>query len=72
MFHQTLTMEYSNMTRFGTIALILQLIPPFSMLFLMTTAAGAALWAVDLERKRQLAGQRPTGLGDGYHDDSTV
>lgn len=42
------------------------------MLFLMTTAAGAALWAVDLERKRQLAGQRPTGIGDGYHDDHRV
>lgn len=65
-------MESPNVSRFGTIALILQLIPPFSMLFLMTTAAGSALWAVDLERKRQLAGQRPAGLDDGYHDDSTV
>lgn len=65
-------MEISNVTRFGTIALILQLIPPFSMLFLMTTAAGAALWAVDLERKRQLVGQRPNVSGDRYHDGSTV
>lgn len=62
----------SDIFRFGTIALILQLIPPLSMFFLMTTAAGAALWAVDLERKRRFANQRPSGLGDSYHDDSTV
>jgi hypothetical protein len=34
------------------VALVLQLIPVFSMLFLLTTAAGAALWAADLERKK--------------------
>ncbi|KAK7006272.1 hypothetical protein R3P38DRAFT_3037652 [Favolaschia claudopus] len=39
-------------TWFGMVALLLQLIPVFSMLFLMTTAAGAALWAADLERKK--------------------
>ncbi|KAJ5679078.1 hypothetical protein N7462_007322 [Penicillium macrosclerotiorum] len=67
------TLPCPNQTSsFGTVALILQLIPPFSMLFLMTTAAGAALWASDLERKRQLANQRPTRLGDNYHDDFTV
>jgi hypothetical protein len=57
---------------FGTVALILQLIPPFSMFFLITTAAGAALWASELEQKRQLASQRPTRLGDAYQDDFTV
>ncbi|GAB7357105.1 hypothetical protein MBLNU459_g7910t1 [Dothideomycetes sp. NU459] len=36
---------------FGTIALILQLIPVFSMLFLITTAAGSALWAADMEEQ---------------------
>ncbi|KAJ5536986.1 hypothetical protein N7513_010172 [Penicillium frequentans] len=59
-------------TTFGTVALILQLIPPFSMLFLITTAAGAALWASELEQKRQLASQRPIRLGDAYQDDFTV
>ncbi|KAJ5172148.1 hypothetical protein N7492_004741 [Penicillium capsulatum] len=59
-------------TTFGTVALILQLIPPFSMFFLMTTAAGAALWAADLEEKRQLADQRPSRLGDAYQDDLAV
>jgi hypothetical protein len=42
------------------------------MFFLMTTATGAALWASDLEHKRQLASQRPNRLGDEYHDDFTV
>ncbi|KAJ5215092.1 hypothetical protein N7468_010771 [Penicillium chermesinum] len=59
-------------TTFGTVALVLQLIPPFSMVFLMTTAAGAALWASDLEKKRQLANQRPDRLGQAYHDDFSV
>ncbi|MCJ1265645.1 hypothetical protein MMC22_005525 [Lobaria immixta] len=40
-------------TWFGTVALLLQLIPLFSMLFLMTTAAGSALWVVKLEEKRR-------------------
>ena len=57
------------MSSFGTVALILQLIPPFSMLFLMTTASGAALWAAELEQKRQIANQRPARLGAAYHDD---
>ncbi|KAJ7111851.1 hypothetical protein C8R44DRAFT_985323 [Mycena epipterygia] len=39
-------------TWFGTVALLLQLIPVFSMLFLLTTAAGASLWAADLARKK--------------------
>lgn len=39
------------------------------MLFLMTTASGAALWAAELEQKRQIANQRPARLGAAYHDD---
>ncbi|KAL2045167.1 hypothetical protein N7G274_002248 [Stereocaulon virgatum] len=39
-------------TWFGTIALLLQLIPVLSMLFLLTTAAGSALWVVKLEERR--------------------
>ncbi|KAJ5625604.1 hypothetical protein N7510_001913 [Penicillium lagena] len=55
-------------TTFGTVALILQLIPPFSMFFLMTTAAGSAMWAADMEHKRQQqqADRRPLGE---YHDE---
>lgn len=40
-------------TWFGTVALLLQLVPVFSMLFLLTTAAGSALWVVELEQKRR-------------------
>lgn len=40
-------------TWFGMVALLLQLIPVFSMLFLLTTAAGAALWAADLSKKKK-------------------
>lgn len=47
--------------RFGTVALVLQLIPVLSMFFLLTTAAGAALWAADLakqeEEERAVRGQ---------------
>lgn len=41
-------------TWFGVVALILQLIPVLSMLFLLTTATGSALWVAQLENKRQL------------------
>ena len=40
-------------TWFGTVALLLQLVPVLSMMFLLTTAAGSALWAVNLEEKRR-------------------
>ena len=40
-------------TWFGTAALLLQLIPILSMLFLLTTAAGSALWVVRIEKARR-------------------
>ena len=40
-------------TWFGTVALLLQLVPVLSMLFLLTTAAGSALWVAQLEGKRR-------------------
>ena len=40
-------------TWFGTVALLLQLIPVLSMLFLLTSAAGSALWVVKLEESRR-------------------
>lgn len=33
--------------------LFLQLVPPFSMFFLMTAAASSGLWAADLEKARR-------------------
>ena len=40
-------------TWFGTAALLLQLIPVLSMFFLLTTAAGSALWVTRLEKARR-------------------
>lgn len=39
-------------TGFGTTQLVLQLVPVLNMFFLMTTAAGSALWAARLENER--------------------
>ncbi|EAW08083.1 EI24 domain-containing protein [Aspergillus clavatus NRRL 1] len=59
-------------TSFGTIALILQLIPVLSMFFLMTTAAGSALWASEIENKRLTQQERLDSTLDPYHDDGDV
>ncbi|KAH9861842.1 hypothetical protein J1614_011595 [Plenodomus biglobosus] len=40
-------------TWYGTVYLFLQLVPPFSMFFLMTAAVSSALWAADLEGARR-------------------
>ena len=46
-------------TWFGTAALTLQLVPLLSMLFLLTTAAGSALWAARLEKQKRAFTGRP-------------
>ena len=60
-------------TWFGTVALLLQLVPVLSMLFLLTTAAGSALWVVKLEQGRRAADGRGDavdgGSGERYVDD---
>jgi uncharacterized protein involved in cysteine biosynthesis len=38
---------------FGTVAMILELIPIFSFFFLLTTTAGAAIWTVKMEEERR-------------------
>ncbi|EDN09000.1 hypothetical protein I7I51_00657 [Histoplasma capsulatum] len=54
-------------TWFGTVALILQLVPMLSMFFLLTTAVGSALWATDFERRRRIAIERSeAGRHSGY------
>ena len=45
-------------TWFGTAALVLQLVPGLSMVFLLTTAAGSALWVADLETEKNVGGGR--------------
>ncbi|KJR87569.1 uncharacterized protein SPSK_01881 [Sporothrix schenckii 1099-18] len=46
---------------FGTVAMLLELVPVLSFFFLLTSAAGSALWAAELEGQRRQA----EGLGDG-------
>ncbi|KAK2737091.1 hypothetical protein FQN55_001303 [Onygenales sp. PD_40] len=56
-------------TWFGTVALILQLVPILSMFFLLTTAAGSALWAADLEKRRRHAAERAGAVQRGGYRD---
>ncbi|CAG8951872.1 hypothetical protein HYFRA_00005676 [Hymenoscyphus fraxineus] len=60
-------------TWFGTMALLLQLVPVFSMFFLLTSACGSALWVVKLEEQRRLLEEAPRLADDGapppYTDD---
>lgn len=60
-------------TWFGTAALLLQLVPVLSMLFLLTTAAGSALWVVRLERARRMIEGAESGEESrrGYGDEHT-
>ncbi len=44
---------------FGTVAMILELIPILSFFFLLTTSAGSALWVVKLESASREDHQRP-------------
>ena len=50
-------------------ALFLQLLPPFSMFFLMTTAAGSALWAAAIEDRRVLLRQGQSEEGNAHYQD---
>ncbi|KAH9831753.1 uncharacterized protein C8Q71DRAFT_283236 [Rhodofomes roseus] len=51
---QAIKRRQRKYTWFGTVHLALQLIPGLSMLFLLTTAAGSAMWAAKIEKKRRL------------------
>lgn len=54
--------------RFGIVALVLQLVPVLSMLLLLTTAAGSALWAAGLEEERRFD-ELLQQQADGYRED---
>ena len=56
-------------TWFGTVALLLQLVPVLSMLFLLTTACGSALWVAKLEARRNLPQRLNPELLAQYEDD---
>ncbi|KAI4117742.1 MAG: hypothetical protein LQ345_002091 [Seirophora villosa] len=57
-------------TWFGVVALLLQLVPVLSMLFLLTTAAGSALWVTRLEEKQRSSPNEPE-TGPHYEDSPT-
>ena len=48
---------------------MLQLVPMLSMVFLMTTAAGSALWVTKLEERRRNAEAVVEGAEPEYTDD---
>ena len=62
---------------FGTVAMILELIPILSFFFLLTTTAGSAMWAARIEQERKLSGvdslivneEPPTQPPPVYSDD---
>lgn len=55
-------------TWFGTVHLLLQLVPVLSMLFLLTTAAGSALWAVQMEKARRSRETEHEASPEPYED----
>lgn len=56
---------------YGAVYLSLQLIPVFSMLFLLTAAVSSALWATDLETQRREQEAR-LNQPQGYSDSSAA
>lgn len=56
-------------TWFGTMYLVLQLVPVLSMLFLLTSAAGSALWAAKMEDEAKEASGRTGVRNESNHDD---
>lgn len=55
---------------FGTVAMILELIPVFSFFFLLTTTAGSALWAAKLEDQNRHRVEEAHIIDDGPVDQS--
>lgn len=58
-YSKPLAREVLTELRFGTIALVLQLVPVASMFFLLTTACGSALWVIKLEEQKRLISEAP-------------
>ncbi|CAK7264460.1 hypothetical protein SEPCBS57363_001092 [Sporothrix epigloea] len=60
---------------FGIVAMLLELVPVLSFFFLLTSAAGSALWATDMEREHRLveAGEgSAAGPVSTYDDDAAL
>jgi len=56
-------------TWFGAVHLALQLVPGLSMLFLITSAAGSALWVAKLEKERTTRFDSTIQAADRYEDE---
>jgi len=58
---------------FGTVAMILELIPVLSMFFLLTTTAGSAIWVAKMEKARRGSATEPEAAlrpaEENYEDD---
>jgi uncharacterized protein involved in cysteine biosynthesis len=60
---------------FGTVAMLLELIPVLSMFFLLTTTAGSAIWVARMEKEKRgptEETQNPAVEGDGHYVDDPV
>ncbi|KAK4184271.1 hypothetical protein QBC35DRAFT_60916 [Podospora australis] len=56
---------------FGTCAMVLNLIPVLSFFFLLTSSAGAAIWAAKMEERSRIRVGRPVTTDDRVpHDDN--
>lgn len=56
-------------TWFGIVSLSLQLVPVLSMFFLITSAAGSALWAAKMEKARRSRESAGASAVEPYQDD---
>jgi len=56
---QELSLRAWEYTWFGTVAMILELIPILSFFFLLTTTAGSALWVAKMEERSRIRVGRP-------------
>ncbi|AEO67524.1 uncharacterized protein THITE_2116407 [Thermothielavioides terrestris NRRL 8126] len=54
---------------FGTVAMILELVPILSFFFLLTTAAGAAMWVAKMEGNARIRVGRPISHEDRVYDE---
>lgn len=52
---------------FGTVAMILELIPILSFFFLLTSTAGAAMWAAKMEERTRIRVGRPIAHESNTH-----
>lgn len=54
---------------FGTVAMVLELVPILSFFFLLTSTAGAAMWAARMEERARTRVGRPITDEDHPHDE---